>query len=39
MVKYLDGLPTSEPAVRKPFELGNAAMDAGKWDEAIGHFR
>ena len=39
MQARLDGLPKSEPAVRKPFELGLAAMDAYKWDEAIGHFR
>jgi len=38
-VEYLDGLVDSEPAVRKPFELGRAAMDAGSWDEAIGYFK
>ena len=39
MAEYLDGLPSSEPAVRQPFELGLAAMRACRWDEAIGHFR
>jgi len=39
MALYLDGLPKSEPAVRQPFELGLAAMDAFRWDQAIGHFR
>ena len=35
---YLDGLPKSEDAVRKPFEEGMAALHAFKWDEVIGHF-
>ena len=39
MAKYVDGLPKSERAVRKPFERGRAAMDAYKWDKAIGRFR
>jgi len=39
MAEYLDGLPSSEPTVRQPFELGLAAMRACRWDEAIGHFR
>jgi tetratricopeptide (TPR) repeat protein len=39
VAEYLDGLPTAEPVVRQPFELGIAAMRACRWDEAIGHFR
>jgi tetratricopeptide (TPR) repeat protein len=39
MSEYLDGLAKSEPAVRQPFELGRAAMDACEWDRAIAHFR
>jgi tetratricopeptide (TPR) repeat protein len=38
MMEYCGGLEKSEPAVRVPFEKGRAAMDAYKWDEAIGHF-
>lgn len=37
--EYLDGLPTSEPVVRQPFELGLAAMRACRWDEAVSHFQ
>jgi tetratricopeptide (TPR) repeat protein len=37
-MEYLGNLPESKPEVRVPFELGKAAMDAYKWDEAIGHF-
>ncbi len=36
---YIDGLPGSGIAVRKPFELGRAAMAAYEWEQAIGHFR
>jgi tetratricopeptide (TPR) repeat protein len=38
-MEYLGGLPGSVPAVSVPFELGRTAMDAYKWDEAIGHFQ
>ena len=38
MAEYLDGLPASELAVRRPFELGLAAMRACRWDEAIAYF-
>jgi tetratricopeptide (TPR) repeat protein len=39
MAEYLDGLSESETAVRRPYELGRAAMNACEWDQAIGHFR
>jgi tetratricopeptide (TPR) repeat protein len=39
MMEYFDNLPKSKPAVKDPFELGRAAMDKYKWDEAIGHFQ
>ena len=39
MAEYLDGLPASEPVVRKPFELGLAAMRACRWDHAVGYFK
>jgi tetratricopeptide (TPR) repeat protein len=39
MAAYLGTLLESEPAVRQPFELGFAAMNACNWDEAVGHFR
>jgi tetratricopeptide (TPR) repeat protein len=38
-MEYLGKLPESKPAVRVPFEKGQAAMEAYKWDEAIGHFQ
>ena len=38
-MEYYDGLDKSKPAVRNPFEKGRAAMEAYKWDEAIGHFQ
>ena len=34
-MEYLNGLMTSLPSVRTPFELGRAAMKACKWDNAI----
>ena len=39
MTEHLGGLFASKPAVREPFELGFAAMNACRWDEAIGHFQ
>lgn len=39
MAEYLDGLANSLPAVRQPFELGLAAMEACDWDRAVEHFR
>ena len=38
-MEYLGSLPESKPEVRTPFEQGKAAMDAYKWDEAVGHFK
>ena len=38
-MEYYGGLAKSEPAVRNPFEKGQAAMAAYKWDEAIGFFQ
>jgi len=35
MTEYLDGLMSSLPTVRTPFELGRAAMKSCKWDNAI----
>lgn len=37
-MEYYGGLEKSEPAVRNPFEKGRTAMEAYRWDEAIGHF-
>jgi tetratricopeptide (TPR) repeat protein len=39
IAEYLDELPRSSPAVRQPFELGLAAMEASDWNRAVGHFR
>jgi len=39
MAEYHDGLRTSEPAIRQPFELGLAAMRACRWGEAVSDFR
>ena len=39
MTEYLGGLFASKPAVREPFELGFAAMNACRWDEAIVHLQ
>ena len=34
-MEYLDGLINSLPTVRTPFDLGRAAMNGSKWDNAI----
>ena len=39
MTEHLGGLFASKPAVREPFELGFAAMNACRWDEAILHLQ
>lgn len=39
IAEYLDGLANSGPAVRQPFELGLAAMEAYDWGQAVEHFR
>jgi tetratricopeptide (TPR) repeat protein len=39
MAEYMNGLPTADPVVRGPFELGLAAMRACRWDEAVKRFQ
>ena len=39
MAQYRGQLPDAELAIRRPFELGLAAMAACQWDRAIGHLR
>lgn len=39
MTEHLAGLFASKPAVREPFELGFAAMNACRWDDAIVHLK
>lgn len=38
-MEYFGNLPKAKYKVRKPFELGRAAMKSKKWDEAIDHFQ
>jgi tetratricopeptide (TPR) repeat protein len=38
MMEYVGSLPQSRPEIREPFESGTAAMEAYRWDEAIGDF-
>ena len=37
-MEYFGSLPEARSELRRPFELGRAAMAAYKWDEAIEHF-
>ncbi len=39
MTGHLGELFSAMPAVREPFELGFAAMNACRWNEAIGHLQ